>query len=75
MQMQCNCEYPYDTHHEVVINRAEFDACTCSSFRGVKTDRQTRHKQTELHFIYYLIFFIKQPINPNAHDTKTTNAI
>ena len=25
----------------MVINRAKFDACTSSSFRGVKTDRQT----------------------------------
>ena len=29
-------EYPYDTHHGVVINRATFDAYTNSSFRGVK---------------------------------------
>ena len=39
-------EYPYNTHHGVVINRAKFDACTCSSLRGVKTDTQT-----ELRFI------------------------
>ena len=25
----------------MAINRAKFDACTCSSFRGVKTDTQT----------------------------------
>ena len=41
MQMHCNCEYPYDTHHGVVTNRAKFDACTCSSFRGVKRNTQT----------------------------------
>ena len=33
-------EHPYDTHHGVVTNRAKFDACTSSSFREVKTDRQ-----------------------------------
>ena len=33
-------EYPYDTHVGVVINRAKFDACTSSSFRGGKTDKQ-----------------------------------
>ena len=32
---------PFDTHHGVVINRAKFDACTSSSFRGVKTNTQT----------------------------------
>ena len=31
----------YDTHYGVVIYRDEVDACTFSSFRGVKTDRQT----------------------------------
>ena len=31
----------YDIHHGVVINRAKFDACTYSSFRGVETDRHT----------------------------------
>ena len=40
MQMQCDCEYPYDTHHGVVMSPAKFDACTCSSFRGVKTETQ-----------------------------------
>ena len=30
---------PYDTHHGVLINRAKFDACTTSSFKGVTTDR------------------------------------
>ena len=46
-------------YHRVVINRAKFDACTYSSFRGVKTDRQTELEelkqtdtQTELRFIY-----------------------
>ena len=34
-------QYPYDTHHGVVINRAKFETCTHSSFRGVKTDTQT----------------------------------
>ena len=34
-------EYPYDTHHGVMIIRAKFDACTYGSFRGVKTDTQT----------------------------------
>ena len=34
-------QYPYDTHHGVVINRAKFDACTSSSFTGVKTDTPT----------------------------------
>ena len=29
----------YDTHHAVVINRAKFNACTCSSLRVVETDR------------------------------------
>ena len=33
-------EYPYDTHHGVVINRAKFGACIYSSFRGVKADTQ-----------------------------------
>ena len=32
---------PYDTHHRVVIHHARFDVCTSSSFRKVKTDRQT----------------------------------
>ena len=40
-------EYLYDTYLGVVINRAKFDACTYSSFRGVKTDRQT-----ELRFVH-----------------------
>ena len=31
----------YDTQHGVVINRAKFDACAYSSFRGVETDRHT----------------------------------
>ena len=34
-------EFPYDTHHGMVINRAKFDTCTSSCFRGVKTDTQT----------------------------------
>ena len=34
-------EPTYVTHYGVVINRAKFDACTCSSFRGVKIDRHT----------------------------------
>ena len=33
----------HDTHHGVVIDRAEFDACTFSNFKGVKTDRQTEY--------------------------------
>ena len=33
-------QYPYDTHHGGVINRAEFDVCTSSSFKGVKLDTQ-----------------------------------
>ena len=37
-----------DTHHWVVINRAMFDACTSSSFRGVKSDTQT---EIELHYM------------------------
>ena len=41
----------YITRHGVVINRTEFDACICSSFRGVKIDGQTKYTQTELHFI------------------------
>ena len=43
----------YDTHHGVVINRVKFDACTCSSFRGVKTDTQT-HRQTDRIVLYIL---------------------
>ena len=31
----------YDTHHGLVISRDKLDACTCSTFRGVKTDTQT----------------------------------
>ena len=38
---------PYDTHRGVMINRGKIDACTTSTFRGVKADRQT-----ELRFIY-----------------------
>ena len=30
-----------NTHFEVVINRAKFNACTSSSLRGVKTDSPT----------------------------------
>ena len=32
---------PFDTDHEMVINCAQFDVCTPSSFRGVMTDRHT----------------------------------
>ena len=32
---------PYDAHHVVKINRAKFDVCRPSSFRGVKTNTQT----------------------------------
>ena len=38
----------YDAHHEVVINRAKFDACTSSSFEGLKTDRQTERRISRL---------------------------
>ena len=41
MTSQWRHEYPYDTNHGVVINRAKFDGCTCSTFRGYKTDTQT----------------------------------
>ena len=41
---------PFDTHHEVVINRTKFDVCTNSSFRGVKTDTQT-DKQHALYIL------------------------
>ena len=34
-------------------NRAKFDACTSSSFRGVKTDTQT-HRQTDRIALYIL---------------------
>ena len=40
-----------DTRHRIVINRAKFDACISSSFRGGKTDRQT-----ELRFTYNIQF-------------------
>ena len=33
-------EYPYDTHHGMIINRVKFDACISSSFRGVKAVTQ-----------------------------------
>ena len=49
-------EPPYDTHHEVVINRAKFDACTSSSFTGVKADRHT-NRQIKLRFTYSIRFF------------------
>ena len=45
---------PYDTHLEMVINRAKFDTRTCSSFGAVKTHRQTHthtHTHTEMRFI------------------------
>ena len=42
-------QYPYDTHHGVVINRTKFEDCIYSSFRGVETDTQT-----ELRFIYWI---------------------
>ena len=32
---------PFSTHHGVVVNRAKFDACVSSTFRGVKIDTQT----------------------------------
>ena len=34
-------EDSYDTQHGVVINLGKFDACTSSSFRGVKAHEQT----------------------------------
>ena len=55
-----NYEYPYDNQHEVVINRAKFDACTYSSFRGVKTDTQT-----QLHFI--CMYYIQPTIANNGY--------
>ena len=38
-------EYPYDTHHGVLINRAKFDACIAVSEELKKTDTQI-HRQT-----------------------------
>ena len=49
-------KHSYDTHHGVVINRAKFDAFICSSFRGVKTDRQN----LALHIRFILIISINQ---------------
>ena len=40
-------------YHSVVINRAKFDACTSSNFRGVKTDRHT-FTQTDRIALYIL---------------------
>ena len=41
---------PYDTHHGAVINRDKFDACTSSSFKGVKTERHAcMHTHTHIH--------------------------
>ena len=36
------CEYPYDNHPGVVINRAKFDVCMASSFGGVKAYVRTK---------------------------------
>ena len=47
MTLSCRHEYPYDTQHGMVINRGKFDACAYSSFRGVKTDRQTGRQKHE----------------------------
>ena len=47
-------QYIYDTHHRVVSNRAKFDACTYSSFRGIKTDKLT--DRTAFYILDFLVF-------------------
>ena len=34
-------QHPYDTHPEMVINRAKFDVCMSSSWGGVKAHLRT----------------------------------
>ena len=44
----------YDSHHGVVINRAEFDICTPSNSDEVKAHVRTyvhTHVETELRFL------------------------
>ena len=42
---------PYNSHHEVVINRAKFDVCAPGSFGGVETDRSA------LYILYFLCIY------------------